>query len=112
MRFNSIHQAFENMKTNYFRHAQKTGKVLSEGWDTVDLQKPATHKGAKGLDTSGSAKGMSTPANIEDPDYNPEPIDHFNPTIIGVSTLEKYMDLFDKELGELKEIQQTGTAKE
>ena len=55
---------------------------------------------------------MSTPANIEDPDYNPEPIDKLDPTVMGIKTLEKYIDKFDKELEELREIKQKWTVKE
>ena len=49
---------------------------------------------------------------MEDPYYHPEPIDKLDPTITGIKTLEKYMDKFDKEIGELIELQQKGTAKE
>ena len=55
---------------------------------------------------------MATPVNYEVPDYNPEPIDKLDPSIMGLKTLEEYMDTFDKELGELKEMQLKGTAKD
>ena len=43
---------------------------------------------------------------------NLEPIDKLDPTVMGLKRIEEYMDKFDKELGELKEIQQKGTAKD
>ena len=42
----SINQIFENMKTAYIHHAECTGKVLPEGWDTVNLAKPIPPRGA------------------------------------------------------------------
>ena len=57
------------------------------------------------------ARGMSTLADIEDPDYHPEPIDKLDPYIMGVKTLDKYIDRFEKELQELREIQQKRTTK-
>ena len=112
MKFNSMQQILENMKIAYLNHAQRTGRVLPEGWDMVGLHKPEPSKGAKGLATSSTMTGASTLADIDDPDYKPEPISHLNPKVMGVSVLEKYMDQFDEELGEFKEIQQKGTARE
>ena len=54
----------------------------------------------------------TAPVDEEDPDYNPEPIDNLDPLIIGIKTLEKYMDKFDKELEELRELHLKGTAKD
>ena len=36
---NSINQIFENMKTAYLHHAERTGKELPEGWDMVNFIK-------------------------------------------------------------------------
>ena len=85
MIFNSIQQILENMKTAYSKYVQRTGRVLPEGWDTVGLQKPEPSKGAKALATPSTVKGTSTPADIDDPDYNPEPICHLDPTVMGAS---------------------------
>ena len=101
--YNSISQILENMKTAYFYIAELTGKVLPKGWDTVELTKTVPPRGAK---------GMTFPTEKEDPDYHPEPIDKLDPTFIGLKQIEEYMDKFDKELGELKEIQEKGTAKD
>ena len=97
------------MKTANFHHAQHTGKPLPEGWDTVGLQEPDP---ARGIVAPVPARGMATPVNYKDPDYNPELIDKLDPSIMGIKTLEEYIDKFDKELGELKEIQLKGTAKD
>ena len=94
-KYHSISQILENMKTAYIHHAECTGKVLSKGWDTVDLAKAVPPKGAR---------GMKIPTKEVDPDYHPEPIDKLDPTSMGFKQIEEYMDKFDKELGELKEI--------
>ena len=90
------------MKTAYFYYAEHTGKVLPKGWDTVELAKTVPPRGAK---------GMRIPAEEEDPDYHLEPIDKLDPTIMGFKQIEEYMDKFDKELGELKEIQEKRDSK-
>ena len=64
-----ISQIFENMKVAYIQHAERTGKVLPEGWHTVNLAKPVKPQGAKGM------KILSE----DDPGYHPEPIDHLDP---------------------------------
>ena len=91
---NSINQIFENMKTAYLHHAEHTGKELPEGWDTVNLAKPLPPKGAKGI---GSPED-------EDPDYHSVPISHLNPKTMGFKQIEKYVSMFDKEVGELLKI--------
>ena len=91
---NSINQIFENMKTAYIRHAERTGKVLPEGWDTVNLAKPTSPRGAK---------GMQVPVE-EDPNYHPVPIKHLNPKTMGLKQIEKYMIMFEKEVKEINEI--------
>ena len=101
--YNSISQILENMKTAYFYHAEHTGKVLPKGWDMVELEKTVPPRGAK---------GMTLPTEEEDPDYHLEPIDKLDPTFMGLKQIEEYMDKFYKELGELKEIQEKGTAKD
>ena len=90
----SINQIFENMKTAYLHHAERTGKVLPDGWDTVNLAKPIPPRGAK---------GMKIPTE-EDPDYHPVPISHLDPKTMGFKQIEKYMTMFDKEVGELNKI--------
>ena len=90
----SINQIFENMKTTYIHHAERTGKVLPEGWDTVNLAKPVSPRGAK---------IMQVPVE-EDPDYHPVPIKHLNPNTIGLKQIEKYMTMFDKKVGEINKI--------
>ena len=75
MKLNRIYQILENMKTAYSLHAQQTGKMLPEGWDTTGLQE---HTPAR----------ATAPVDEEDPDYNPEPIDNLDPLIIGIKTLE------------------------
>ena len=102
-KYNSMSQILENMKTAYFYHAKCIGKVLSEGWDMVELAKAVPPRGAR---------GMKTPIEDDDPDYHPEPIDKLDPTTMGLKRIEEYMDKFDKELEELKEIQQKETAKD
>ena len=99
---NSINQIFENMKTAYLHHAECTGKELPKGWDTVNLAKPIPPKGAKGI---GSLED-------EDPDYHPIPISHLNPKTMGFKQIEKYLSMFEKEVGELLEIREKGSAKE
>ena len=79
---NSINQIFENMKTAYIRHAERTGKVLPEGWDTVNLAKPISPRGAK---------GMQVPVE-EDPNYHPVPIKHLNSKNHGTQTDRKVHD--------------------
>ena len=90
------------MKATYIQHAEHTGKVLPEGWDMVNLAKPVTPKGAK---------GMKIPSE-EDPGYHPEPIDHLDPKTMGLKEIERYMTMFDKEVGEINKIRETGTAKD
>ena len=99
---NSINQIFGNMKTAYIHHAERTGKVLPEGWDTVKLAKPIPPR---------LAKGMQIPVE-EGLDYHPVPISHLNPKTMGLKQIEDYMDMFDKEVEELNKIRETGTAKE
>ena len=90
----SISQIFENMKKAYIQHAKRTGKTLPEGWDTVNLEKPVVPRGAK---------RMKIPSE-EDPGYHPEPIDHLDPSVMGLKEIEKYMSLFDKEVEEINKI--------
>ena len=90
----SINQIFECMKTAYLNYAEHTGKVLPEGWDTVNLAKPISPRGAK---------GMKIPVE-EDPDYHPVPIYHLDPKTMRLKQIEKYMTMFDKEVGELNKI--------
>ena len=45
----SINQIFENMKMAYIQHAEHTRKTLPEVWDTVNLTKPVTPRGSKGM---------------------------------------------------------------
>ena len=66
----------------------------------VELGKPIPPKGAKGMSI------------IDDPDYHPEPIDKLDPTLMELKQIEEYMDKFNKEVGELKEMQEKGTARE
>ena len=73
----SINQIFKNMKAAYIQHVEHTGKVLPEGWDTINLAKPVTPRGAKGI------KILSE----EDPDYHPEPIDHLDPKTMGLKEI-------------------------
>ena len=98
----SINQIFKNMKAAYIQHVEHTGKVLPEEWDTVNLAKLVTPRGAKGM------KILSE----EDPDYHPDPIDHLDPKTMGLKEIEKYMTMFNKEVGEINKIRETGTAKE
>ena len=90
----SINQIFENMKTAYIHHAERTGKVLPKGWDTVNLAKPTS---------SGGAKGMQVPVE-DDPIYHPVPIKHLNPKTMGLKQIEKYMIMFEKEIEEINKI--------
>ena len=90
------------MKTAYCHHAEHTGKELPEGWHMVNLANRVQPKGAKGV---GSPED-------EDPDYHPVPISHLNPKTMGFKQIEKYMSMFDKEMGELLKIREKGTAKE
>ena len=99
-RCSSIGQIFESMRSAYFHHAERTGKVLPEGWDMVKLAEPIPPKGAKGMRLITG----------EDPDYHPEPISHLDP--MGFKKIEDYMTMFDIEVGELNEIREKGTAKE
>ena len=99
----SISQILENMKTAYFYHAKCIGKVLPEGWDKLNLAKTVPPKGAKGI---------KFPIEEDDPNYNPEPIDKLDPSVLSLQQIEDYMDKFDRELGELKEVQEKGTAKD
>ena len=82
------------MKTAYLHHAEHTGKVLPDGWDTVNLAKPIPPRGAKGMKILVE----------EDPDYHPVPINHLDPKTMGLKQIEKYMTMFDKEVGELNKI--------
>ena len=70
----SIGQILENMKTAYVHHAECIGKTLPEGWDTVNLEKSVPPRGAR---------GMGIPIE-EDPNYHPEPIDHLDPSTMGM----------------------------
>ena len=45
----SLNQILENMKTAYYHNAQCTGKVLSERWDTTELEEPVPMGGSSGL---------------------------------------------------------------
>ena len=90
------------MKMVYVQHAERTGKTLPEGWDTVNFAKPVVPRGAKGM------KILSE----EDPDYHPEPIDHLDPSTMGLKEIEKYISQFDKEVEEINKIRETGTAKD
>ena len=69
----------------------------------VDLAKAVPPKGAR---------GMRIPTEEDDPDYHPEPIDKLDPTSMDLKQIEEYMEKFDRELGELKEIQEKGTARD
>ena len=60
-RCSSIKQIFESMRSAYFHHAEHTGKVLPEGWDTVKLAEPIPLRGVKGMRLGTK----------EDPDYQP-----------------------------------------
>ena len=99
---NSINQIFENMETAYLHHAERTGKELSKGWDMVNLAKLIPPNGAKGI---GSPED-------DDPDYHPTPIGHLNPKTMEFKQIEKYMSMFEKEVGELLKICEKGSAKE
>ena len=70
----SINQIFENMKTAYAQHAERIGKTLPEGWHMVNLEKSVPPR---------RAGGMGIPIE-EDPDDHPEPIDHLNPSTMGM----------------------------
>ena len=86
----SIGQIFENMKMAYVQYAQHVGKVLPEGWDTVDLEEPILPRGARGIGPL-----------IEDPDYHPEPISHLNPSTMGMRKIDEYIAKFEKEVQEI-----------
>ena len=58
------------------------------------------------------SKGMKITTEDDNPDYHPEPIDKLDPTLMELREIEEYMDKFDKEVGELKEILEKGTAKD
>ena len=103
-KLNSMTQILENLKTNYLNHAKHTGKILPDGWDTVGLQQPPSPKGA-----TGAARGLNIP---KDPNYNPELIDHLDPKVMSLKKLEDYQEKFDKEIGELAELQAKRSAKE
>ena len=90
----STSQIFKNMKMAYVQHAKRTRKTLPEGWDMVNLEKPAVPRGAKGM------KILSE----EDPGYHPEPIDHLDPSTMGLKEMEKYMSLFDKKVEDIHKI--------
>ena len=90
----SINQIFENMKTAYIQHAEHIGKTLPEGWDTVNLEKSVPPR---------RARGMGIPIE-EDPDYHPEPIDHLNPSTMGMKEIEKYISQFEREVQEINKI--------
>ena len=77
----SISQIFENMKMAYIEHVKRIGKMLPEGWDMVNLEKPVV---------SRRARGMTIPSE-EDPGYHPEPIDHLDPSTMGLKAIEKYI---------------------
>ena len=48
----------------------------------------------------------------EDPDYHPAPIQHLNPRMMGFKQLQKHIDMLSKEVKELDEIREKGTAKD
>ena len=98
----SITQIFENMKTAYAQHAERMGKTLPEGWDTVNLEKSVPPR---------KARGMGIPIE-EDPDYHLEPIDHLDPRSMGMKEIEKYITQFEKEVQEINKIRETGTAQD
>ena len=75
---------------------------LPEGWDTVDLGKSVPPRGARGM-------GIQIEA---DPDYHPEPIDHVDPSTMGMRELDEYIAQFEREVQEINKICETGTAKE
>ena len=87
----SIAQIFKNMKAAYAQHAERVGKTLPEGWDTVNLEK------------SAPPRGMAIPTE-EDPDYHPEPIDHLDPSTMGMRELERYITQFDREVQEINKL--------
>ena len=90
----SINQIFKNMKMAYIQHAECTVKILPEGWDVVNLAKPAAARGAKGM------KILSE----EDSGYHPQPIAHLDPSTMGLKEIEKYISLFNKEMEEINKI--------
>ena len=98
----SIRQIFESMKSAYSQHAQHTGKILPEGWDTVKLAEPVPPRGVKGMKR----------VTEEDPDYQPEPIHFLDPTIMGMRQIEDYLTKFETELEELNRLRETGTARD
>ena len=91
----SIGQIFENMKTAYVQHAEHVRKTLPEGRDTVNLE--------KSVFSPRGARGKAIPTE-EDPDYHPEPIDHLDPSTMGMRELEKYIAQFDREVQEINKI--------
>ena len=90
------------MKSAYSQHAQRTGKVLPEGWDTVKLAEAVLPTGVKGMKR----------VTEEDPDYQPEPIHFLDPTIMGMRQIEDYLMKFETELEELNRLRETGTARD
>ena len=48
----------------------------------------------------------------EDPDYHLAPIHHLNPQTMGFKQLQKHIDMLSKEVQELDEIRDKGTAKD
>ena len=46
----------------------------------------------------------------EDPDYYPVPINHLNPKTMGLKQIEKYMTMFDKDVGELNKLREKENA--
>ena len=48
----------------------------------------------------------------QDPRYHPEPISHLKPNDMGMKEIEKCIAQFEKEIQELNEIREKGTAKE
>ena len=77
------------MKTAYFYHAKRVGKVLPDRWDMVNLAMIVPPKGAK---------GMKIPTEEDDPNYNPEPIDKLDPSVLSLQQIEDYMDKFEMSL--------------
>ena len=98
----SIKQIFESMKSAYSQHAQRMGKILPEGWDTVKLVEPVPPRVIKGVKR----------VTDDDPDYQPIPIYSLSPITMSMRQIDDYVKEFEKELEELKELRETGPAKD
>ena len=90
MTFNIINQILENLKQSYTLHAQRTGQVLPEYWDTFGLQETILLSAVMPAD--------------DDPDFHPEPIDHPDPSTLGFKALGANMNKLNKELEKLRAI--------